>query len=182
MNTNNIITDKEKFTDIMRSLNGSITDVFIRVSTQKNAGIFDSDLVNMNLSDDPITISYRDDGNINIFDSGDNNFIIEMEDFQYADITNMNEKSTFGFLRTECNAISVWLNNGKFIVLYYWTDENEENTDTKSELHFAADFIMEYLPDNLKSKLTKNDIITILELETDYCALRDIESESACGC
>lgn len=46
----------------------------------------------------------------------------------------------------------------------------EENTD--SELHIAANYIMEHMPDNLKSKITKEDIITILELET----------ESACEC
>ncbi len=56
----------------------------------------------------------------------------------------------------------------------------EENTDDEnedSELHIAAEFIMEYIPDNLKLKLTKQDIITILELETDYCELRDMETE-----
>lgn len=121
MNTNNIVTNKEKFTDTMRNLNGTISSAYIRVTTRKNAGILDSDLVNMALSDKPITVAVRDDGNINIFDSGDSNFVIEMKDFQYADITDMNEKSTFGFLQTKCNAISVWLNNDKFIVLYYWT-------------------------------------------------------------
>ena len=126
MNTNNIISDKEKFTEIMRSLNKTIMSAFIRVSTRKNVGILDYDLINMSLSNKPISVAVRDDGNINIFDREGNNFIIEMNDFEYADIANMNEKSTFGFLQTECNAISVWLNNGRFIVLYYWTDGKSE--------------------------------------------------------
>ena len=54
--------------------------------------------------------------------------------------------------------------------------------DANSKLHFAADFIMEYLPDDLKSKITKKEIVTILELEADYCELKDIESECACCC
>ena len=56
------------------------------------------------------------------------------------------------------------------------------NHNEESELHIAAEFIMEHMPDDLKSKLTREDLVTILELETDYCELRDIGSECACGC
>ena len=59
--------------------------------------------------------------------------------------------------------------------------QEECNDDEESELSIAAEFIMEHLPDNLKEKLTKEDVVMILELETDYCELRDIESECACG-
>lgn len=55
--------------------------------------------------------------------------------------------------------------------------QKECNDNEESELSFAAEFIMEYLPDNLKAKLTKEDVVTILELETDYFELRDIELE-----
>ena len=60
--------------------------------------------------------------------------------------------------------------------------QEECNDDEESELSIAAEFVMEHLPDNLKAKLTKEDVIKILKLETDYCELRDIESECACGC
>ena len=60
--------------------------------------------------------------------------------------------------------------------------QEECNDDEESELSIAAEFIMEHFPDNLKEKLTKEDVVTILELETDYCELRDIDSEGACGC
>ena len=60
--------------------------------------------------------------------------------------------------------------------------QEECNDNEESELSIAAEFIMEHMPDNLKAKLTKKDIVTILELETDYCELRDIELEDVCGC
>lgn len=60
--------------------------------------------------------------------------------------------------------------------------QEECNNDEESELSIAAEFIMEHLPDNLKAKVTKEDVVKILELETDYCELRDIDSEGACGC
>ena len=60
--------------------------------------------------------------------------------------------------------------------------QEECNDNEESELSIAAKYIMEHIPDNLKSKLTKEDVVTILELETDYCELRDIDSEYACGC
>lgn len=59
--------------------------------------------------------------------------------------------------------------------------QEECNDNEDSELHIVAEFIMEYMPDNLKSKLTKEDVVTILELETDYCELRDIELEDVGG-
>lgn len=65
---------------------------------------------------------------------------------------------------------------------YKNTIQEERNDNEESELHIAADYIMEHMPDNLKSKFTKKDVVTFLELETDYCELRDIESESACDC
>lgn len=82
----------------MSKLDGSLQSVFIRVSIRKNAGILDSDLINMRLSDEPINIAFREDGNINIFDSGESNFVIEMDDFKFADIENMNEEITYGFM------------------------------------------------------------------------------------
>lgn len=60
--------------------------------------------------------------------------------------------------------------------------QEECNDNEDSELYIAAEFIMEHMPDNLKSKLTKKDVVTILELETDYYDLKDIESECACCC
>lgn len=60
--------------------------------------------------------------------------------------------------------------------------QEECNDDEESELSIAAEFIMEHLPGDLKEKLTKEDVVKILKLETDYCELRDIESECACGC
>ena len=60
--------------------------------------------------------------------------------------------------------------------------QEECNDNGESELHIAADYIMEHMPDSLKSKFTKKDVVTFLELETDYCELKDIESESACDC
>lgn len=125
MSKENIVRDKEKFKEIMKSLDGSIKSVFIRVSTREKAGMLDADLINMNISDAPISVAVRDDGNINIFDSGESNFVIEMNDFDYADIQDMEKESTFGFLRTPCKAISIWLKNTKFIVIYYWTEEKE---------------------------------------------------------
>ena len=59
--------------------------------------------------------------------------------------------------------------------------QEECNDDEESELFIATEFIMEHLPDNLKEILTKADVVKILELETDYCELRDIDSEGACG-
>lgn len=59
--------------------------------------------------------------------------------------------------------------------------QEECNDNEDSELYIAAEFIMEHMPDNLKSKLTKKDVVTILELETDYCELRDIELEDVGG-
>ena len=115
-----IVRDKEKFKEIMKSLDGSIKSVFIRVSTREKAGISDADLINMDISDAPISIAVKDDGNINIFDSVESNFVIEMDDFDYADIEDMNKESTFGFLRTPCRAITIWLKNKKFVVVYYW--------------------------------------------------------------
>ena len=120
MSKENIVRDKEKFKEIMKSLDNSIKSAFIRVSTRKKTGILDADLINMTLSAAPISISVRDDGNINVFDNGESNFVIEMADFDYADIENMDVESTFGFLRTPCKAITVWLKNKKFVVLYYW--------------------------------------------------------------
>lgn len=126
MNKENIIYDKEKFKEIMSKLDGSLQSVFIRVSIRKNAGILDSDLINMRLSDEPINIEFREDGNINIFDSGESNFVIEMDDFKFADIENINEEITYGFMRTPCRAISIWLKNDKFIVMYYWANKEKE--------------------------------------------------------
>lgn len=123
MNKEDIIHDKAQFVEIMKNLNGTITDAFIRVSNRKNAGILDSDLINMQLSDTPITIALRDDGNINIFDSGENNFVIEMDKFDYADISDMDKEDTFGFLEKPCNAVTIWLKTNVFVVLYYWTKE-----------------------------------------------------------
>lgn len=60
--------------------------------------------------------------------------------------------------------------------------QEECNDDEESELSIVAEFIMEHLPDNLKAKLTKEDVVKILELETDYCELRDIELEDVGGC
>ena len=60
--------------------------------------------------------------------------------------------------------------------------ENADEENEESELHIAAEFIMEHLPDYLKEKLTKEDVVKILELETDYCELRDIELEDVGGC
>lgn len=60
--------------------------------------------------------------------------------------------------------------------------QEECNHNEESELSIAAEFIMEHLPGDLKAKLTKEDVVKILELETDYCELRDIESECACNC
>lgn len=125
MSKENIVRDKEKFKEIMKSLDGSIKSAFIRVSTREKAGILDADLINMSISDAPITVVVRDDGNINIFDSGESNFVIEMTDFDYADVENMSQESTFGFLRTPCNAITIWLRSNRFIVFYYWTEEKE---------------------------------------------------------
>ncbi|MBQ2882736.1 MAG: hypothetical protein IJE43_03030 [Alphaproteobacteria bacterium] len=125
MSKENIVRDKEKFKEIMKNLDNSIKSAFIRVSTREKEGILDADLINMTLSDAPISIAVRDDGNINVFDSGESNFVIEMTDFDYADIQDMEKESTFGFLRTPCKAISIWLKNTKFIVIYYWTEEKE---------------------------------------------------------
>lgn len=120
MSKENIVYDKEKFKELMKSLDNSINSAFIRVSTREKAGILDADLINMNISDAPISITVRDDGNINIFDNGESNFVIEMDAFDYADIQNTSQESTFGFFRTPCKAITVWLKNKKFIVFYYW--------------------------------------------------------------
>lgn len=60
--------------------------------------------------------------------------------------------------------------------------QEECNDDEESELSIAAEYIMDNMPDNLKSKLTKKDVVEILEMETDYYELRDIEPECACGC
>lgn len=60
--------------------------------------------------------------------------------------------------------------------------QEECNHNEESEIHIAADYIMEHMSDNLKSKLTKRDVVTILEMETDYYKLKDIELECACGC
>lgn len=120
MSKENIIHDKEKFKEIVKKLNGSIKSAFIRVSTREKAGILDADLINMNIPNAPIEIAVRDDGNINIFDSGESNFVIEMDTFDCADIENMDKESTFGFFRTPCKAIIIWLKNNKFIAFYYW--------------------------------------------------------------
>ena len=60
--------------------------------------------------------------------------------------------------------------------------QEECNDDEESELSIAAEFIMEYMPGDLREKLTKEDVVKILELETDYCELRDIELEDVSGC
>lgn len=125
MNKENIIYDKEKFKEIMSEI-GSLQSVFIRVSTRKNAGILDSDLINMKLSDKPINIAVREDGNINIFDSRESNFVIEMDNFKFADIENINEENTFGFMQIPCRAISIWLKSDKFIVMYYRANKEKE--------------------------------------------------------
>lgn len=126
MNNENIIHERDKFIEIMEGLSGSIKQAFLRVSTRKNAGFLDSDLINMGFSDKPITIALKDNGNLGIFDSGESVYVIEMQAFDYADIEGMHEESTFGFLRTPCKAISIWLQNNKFIVFYFWTDEKGE--------------------------------------------------------
>ena len=64
----------------------------------------------------------------------------------------------------------------------YAIKQDDFIANTEPELYIAAKFIMEHMPDNLKSKLTKKDVVTILELETDYCELRDIELEDVGGC
>ena len=123
MNGENIITDKAQLTEIMKNLNGTIADTFIRVSNRKNAGILDSDLINMRLSDVPIDISVRENGNIVISDSGENLYSVNMCDFSHADIEGMGEKSTYGFLKTPCYSITIWLQTNIFIAFYYWTKE-----------------------------------------------------------
>ncbi|MDY4000362.1 MAG: hypothetical protein SOY73_14950 [Blautia sp.] len=60
--------------------------------------------------------------------------------------------------------------------------QEECNHNEESELSIAAEYIMDNMPDNLKSKLTKKDVVEILEMETDYYELKDIESECACDC
>lgn len=123
MNKENIIHDREKFIEIMHSLNGSIKSAFIRVSNRNNAGILDSDLINMRLSDTPITISVRKNGNIVISDSGENLYSVNMRAFDYAYISDMEKENTFGFLKTPCHAITIWLQTNVFIVLYYCTND-----------------------------------------------------------
>lgn len=125
MNKENIIHDREKFIEIMHSLNGSIKSAFIRVSNRENAGILDSDLINMRLSDTPITISVKNNGNIVISDSGENLYSVNMRAFDYADIEDMDKENTFGFLKTPCHAITIWLQTNIFIVFYYWTKEDK---------------------------------------------------------
>ena len=125
MNKENIIHDREKFKEIMNSLNGSIISAFIRVSNRNNAGILDSDLINMRLSDKPITISVRENGDIVISDNGENLYSVNMRAFDYADISDMDKENTFGFLKTPCHTIIIWLQTNVFIALYYWTKEDK---------------------------------------------------------
>lgn len=125
MNKENIIHDREKFIEIMNSLNGSIISAFIRVSNRNNAGILDSDLINIRLSDKPITISVRKNGDIVISDNGENLYSVNMRAFDYADISDMDKENTFGFLKTPCHAIIIWLQTNVFIALYYWTKEDK---------------------------------------------------------
>lgn len=126
MSEENIVKDRTRFIDIMKSLNGLIQDTLIRVSKRNNAGVLDSDLINMRLSDKPITISTRENGDIVISDSGENLYSVNMSNFYYADTEGMDNESTYGFLRTPCHAITILLKTNIFIVLYYWTNEKEK--------------------------------------------------------
>lgn len=114
----NIIKNREKIMEIMTGLNEKLTSAFIRVARQENIGIFDSDLVNIGLSDVPIYIS-KTGNNIKIFDSGEIVFTIEMKKFSYADIEGMNKKSDYGFLRGLYHSIAISFTDGRYIVFYY---------------------------------------------------------------
>lgn len=125
MNSKNIITDRAEFITIMENLNNVITDVFIRMPNRRYTCILDSDLINMRLSDKPISIAFRTDNCLCISDSRENLFAINLDDFRYADIEDEGNEETYVFLKKPCKSISIWFKDEKCIVLYFWTDEKE---------------------------------------------------------
>ena len=119
MNNKNIITDKAEFIAIIKNLNNIITDAFIRMPHRKYTGILDTDLINMRLSDKPISIDFRADNCLCISDSGENLFAINLDDFRYADVENIDKEKSYGFLKKPCKSISIWFKEEKCIVLYF---------------------------------------------------------------
>lgn len=127
MNGENIVTNRRKFITIMENLNNVITDVFIRMPNRRYMGILDSDLITMRLCDKPISISFRADNSICISDSGENLFAINLDDFRYADVEGIDKEQTYGFLKRPCKSISIWFSEEKCIVLYFWTDKEQND-------------------------------------------------------
>lgn len=115
----NIIGNKDLFIEKMQNLSNKIQSVFIRLSSKELDNIIDSDLINMSMDKTPIFICERIKDKIQIFDSSENVFTMELDDFLYADIKHMEKDTEFGFLIEPHRAVAIHLKNGRYIILYY---------------------------------------------------------------